>query len=194
VCAGCGRRWAAAPSVPLLWLRRLGAVATITPLPYGALKTAWGLGWHGGLQDPNLFDGVTLLSPGFGDTAVLAGVGVAAAVAMARPARGRILRAGLVLVGTIGSTMLLPVGVLGSGSVIGAYLGVVDVTENGMHLWVFLMVYGGFLLWGLALAPLTFLHLRAARADCGEHEGDAREVAPAPGSARSSRAVGTMDA
>lgn len=87
-CPACGRvepdppatRWPALP-----WPAALTVAAC---LPYGLLKTAWALGWTGGLTG-HAFSGVSFTSPGFGDTAALTAVSVVAAVAMGARAAGR---------------------------------------------------------------------------------------------------------
>jgi hypothetical protein len=155
----CGRR-----------LRVAAGMAAAAPVPYAALKLAWGLGWRGGLTDPHLFDAVTLATPGFGDTVGFAVIGVALAMGMAVPRHSRVVRFGLLTGGILGSIMLLPVGLLGTAKLITAVLGLGQTVEDGgLAVWVFALVYPSFLLWGGALAATTYLYARAVRLPCRSH-------------------------
>jgi hypothetical protein len=176
-CPWCGRVAAEAPAVAERTrrsLRWLALVAVLAAVPYTVLKLAWGLGSRIGVNG-DAFDGVTLASPGYGDTVVMGAVAVLASVVMgagAVPAtfRQRVLHAVSATLGVIGSLMLLPI------SVAGAVLMVVapPAADGELTPWIFYLVYGCFIVWGLALAPLTVLYLRATRRPCPRHR-------PAPG-------------
>ncbi|MFD2795328.1 hypothetical protein ACFS27_17345 [Promicromonospora vindobonensis] len=182
-CPWCGRVAAEAPAVAegtRRTLRRLAFVAVLAALPYLVLKLAWGLGSTIGANGDS-FDGVTLASPGYGDTVVMGAASVFASVVMGAgviPAttRQRVLHAVSGTLGVIGSLMLLPV------SVAGVVLMVVapPAADGELMAWIFYLVYGCFIVWGLTLAPLTALYLRATRRDCRRH----RPAAPSPGPAQ----------
>jgi hypothetical protein len=146
-------------------LRALGALAVVAAVPYTALKIAWGLGWQGGLVGDR-FDQVSLASPGFGDTAALAVVAIAVSAAMATPVTQRGVRAVCLLVGGLGSVMLLPVGAVGTASVLPVLLGVSTAADSEIATWVFAMVYGSFAVWGAALAALTVRYRQTTRRPC----------------------------
>ncbi|MFD2024772.1 hypothetical protein [Promicromonospora aerolata] len=171
-CPWCGRVEAEAPVVgerTRRTLRRLAFVAVLAAAPYTALKLAWGLGSRIGVNG-DAFDGVTLASPGYGDTVVMGVLAVLVTLVMGAGAvpvttRQRVLHAVSGTFGVIGSLMLLPI------SMTGVVLMVLAPPAAGGDLapWVFYLVYGCFFVWGLALAPLTALYLRATRRDCGRH-------------------------
>ncbi|WP_129788858.1 hypothetical protein [Promicromonospora panici] len=173
LCARCGRAAAEPPVVGdgvRRALRLLATVAVLAVLPYAALKLAWGLGARIGLTG-SAFDDVTFLSPGFGDTVVLTAVSVAVSLVMGAgvvptSARGAVVRTVTAAFGVIGSLMLVPV------SVVGVFLLVTAPPTGDVEIagWAFTMVYVCFTVWGLALAPLTALYLRATRRACRRHE------------------------
>jgi hypothetical protein len=61
--------------------------------------------------------------------------------------------------------MLLPVSVIGVVMMIVAP----PASDGEIASWIFVLVYAGFIVWGLALAPLTALYLRATRQACRRH-------------------------
>lgn len=167
-------------------LRALGALAVAGALPYGALKAAWGLGWRGGLVGDR-FQQINLASPGFGDTAALALLSIAVSVAMAAPVTHRGLRALCLVVGGLGSVMLVPVGVVGGAGILPVVLGRSTVGDAEIAGWVFALVYGSFAVWGAALTALTVLYWRTTRRPCPR---PLRPLESSPGSpmARTDRA------
>lgn len=166
VCSWCGRADAAPPAARLRLLRVSGIVATVAPLPYLWLKLSWSTGSSVGLADSDYFAGVTLTTPGFGDSVALAVLGVvAAAIMLARP-RHWIPRSALVIIGLVASAMLLPIGTAGAVMLGGAALGVVDVDSGILRPWVFTLVYVSFFAWGAALAIATWQYWSATRARC----------------------------
>lgn len=168
-CPRCGRTSPAAGPLQRRLLRVAAAVAILAPLPYAAIKLAWGLGWTGGLSDPSVFDDVSFWSPGFGDTVIMAALGVATAAAMGAPLRGRVARLGLGFVGTVGSIMLLPVGLMAAVWLALAALGIEEIHDEAIRDWVFVVVYATFLVWGVALSTLTATYLRGTRPPCADH-------------------------
>lgn len=165
LCRRCGRREADPTNHPVGWLPIAAIVSIAACLPYAAIKVAWGLGWKGGITG-HQFDQVTISSPGFGDTAALALVSVLISIAMVHRVRRHVIRMILILVGGLGSAMLLPIGVLG----------VVDLIANPnapanpeMATWVFEVIYTGFLLWGIGLTALTVGYTLATRPRCRRH-------------------------
>jgi hypothetical protein len=171
-CAWCGRLDAEPPAVGVRTrraLRWLAVVAVAAALPYTALKLAWGLGSRIGAVGDS-FDGVTLATPGYGDTVLLGALAVFVSVVMGagvmpRTAGQKVLHLVSATFGTIGSLMLLPV------SVVGVVMMVVAPPASGGEIapWIFTLVYVGFIVWGLSLAPLTALYLRATRQTCRRH-------------------------
>jgi hypothetical protein len=129
-------RWAAYP-------------AAVLALGYGALKAAWGLGSDIGLADPELFGEVSFWSPGLGDTAVLAAIGVALALWLARGRARGLTRWPPIAGALLGAAMLIPVGLLGS---YGLFTGAVAAFDGELEPWVGLGIYPWFLAWGLTLA------------------------------------------
>ena len=197
-CPWCGRVAAEAPPVAertRRTLRRLAFVAVLAALPYIVLKLAWGLGSTIGANGDS-FDGVTLASPGYGDTVVMGAASVFASVVMGAgviPAttRQRVLHAVSAALGAIGSLMLLPV------SVAGIVLMVVapPAADGELMAWIFYLVYACFIVWGLALAPLTALYLRATRRACRPHQPAATARATPRATARATaRAAGPAQA
>jgi hypothetical protein len=112
------------------------------------------------------FDAVGPTSPGFGDTVVLTGIGIAAAVAMGLRRRGRWLRPLLVAVGGLGSLMLLPVAALALVQVAEVALGSRRIDDQEIAPWAFLVVYASFAVWGTGLAGLTVGYARSTRPPC----------------------------
>lgn len=170
LCAACGRREAAPPrATGGRWLPALAVLAIAAALPYGSLKLAWALGIRIGLPG-HAFDDVSFASPGFGDTALLTGLSLVASVLMGLRIRQRLVRFGLLAVGTIGSLMLVPVGVIGAiVGLIPTALGQRPVDDPEMAGWVGPLVYSCFLVWGLALCLLTIGYARSTRPVCRAH-------------------------
>lgn len=167
-CSACGRA-TAGPDAPVaarlpLW----AAVAVVGAVPYGALKLCWALGIGIGLTG-HAFAAVTLSSPGFGDTVVLTGIGVATAVAMGLRRRGRWLRPLLLGVGGLGSLMLLPVAAVALVQVVEVALGFRTIDDTEIAPWAFLVVYASFAVWGTGLAGLTVGYARSTRPPCPRH-------------------------
>ncbi|WP_125775931.1 hypothetical protein [Antribacter gilvus] len=181
-CPRCGRAEAEAPAVgggTRRTLRRLAFVAVLAAVPYIALKLAWGLGSRIGVNGDS-FDSVTLASPGYGDTVVMGLVAVFVTVVMGAGAipvttRQSVLHAVSATFGVIGSLMLLPISLAGVVLMFFAR----PAADGDLAAWVFYLVYGCFLVWGLALAPLTAVYLRATRRDCRRHRPE-RPTAVAP--------------
>jgi hypothetical protein len=165
-CAACGRR-EPAPPPPWSSLRIWAGLAVVGALPYGLLKLAWALGIRIGLTG-HVFDDVTFTSPGFGDTVVLTALGVAVAIGMGRRITGW-ARPALVTIGGIGSLMLLPVGTIAMARLAQVALGRRTIDDPEIAPWAFLVVYGSFLVWGVALAVLTVGYARSTRGSCTRH-------------------------
>ena len=173
-CAACGRVEPARAGADDPMLPRLAAAAIAGSLPYGLIKTAWGLGWKGGLLG-HQFDGVSFTSPGLGDTAVLTGIGIAVALAMGARVSGR-WRPVLLGVGGLGSLMLVPVAVAGVISLVPVALGLTAIDNQTVSPWAFTLVYLSFLAWGGSLSWLTVRYHAATRPACSGH----RLPAPVP--------------
>ncbi|MEQ4206386.1 hypothetical protein ABN028_07955 [Actinopolymorpha sp. B17G11] len=170
VCPGCGRIESREAAVGGRLARVGGLLAVVAPLPYVWLKLEWATGSTVGLADPDYFDGVTFFTPGFGDTALLGGLGVVVASAMMTVPRQRLVRATLVGIGAIGSVMLVPVGVLGALLLGATLLTVMPMDEDlAIRPWVFTMVYPSFLLWGVGLALATWQYWKGTKPACAHH-------------------------
>jgi hypothetical protein len=167
-CVSCGRTDPAPPEQSTTGLVTFGVLAVLGCLPYAFLKTAWSLGHQVGMTG-ELFDQVGFASPGFGDTVLLTGVSVAVSAGMLFRLRHRLVRAGLLTVGTIGSLMLLPIAPVGLVLWIADLLGVTATDDSELAPWVFHLVYAGFLVWGIGLAGLTIAYFRATRRACAHH-------------------------
>ncbi len=175
-CIGCGRNGsddrtaggsATARAVPWARVLRYAAYpAAALAFGYGTLKAQWGLGGTVGLTDPDAFGDVHLWTPGLGDTAVLAAIGVVLAFALAHP-WGRRLPRWLPLTGAVvGCTMLVPVGLMGSYGVLNDLLGAGPVAKEGLAAWVFVSIYPCFLTWGLALGAAAWSYHHRTRGTC----------------------------
>ncbi|MFC7625145.1 hypothetical protein [Microlunatus sp. GCM10028923] len=173
VCPSCGRVEAVVPPVRSRWVPALAAMAVAGALPYGLLKLAWGLGFKIGLPGHG-FDSVSFGSPGFGDTALLTGLSIIASVLMGLRLRRRLIRLALIFVGTVGSFMLVPVGVIGAiTGLIPAALGLRQIGDAEIAGWAYVVVYGSFAVWGLGLCLLTIRYARGTRPDCRSHRATA---------------------
>lgn len=168
-CRRCGRSGPAPAPLRRGLLRGAAALAVVAPLPYAALKLAWGLGSDTGLRDPHLFDDVSFWSPGFGDTSILSAVAIVAAVAMAVPVRRQAARIVLGIVGSVGSVMLVPVGAMAVVGFTRVALGLDSLYDEGLHAWVFVLVYVSFMVWGAGLSVLTATYLAGTRPPCDDH-------------------------
>lgn len=168
-CRRCGRCGSAPAPLRRRLLRVAAVFAILAPLPYAALKLAWALGSDAGLRDPHLFDDVSFWSPGFGDTSILSAVAIVAAVAMAVPLRRRTARVALGIVGSVGSVMLVPVGAMAMVGFTRVALGLDSLYDEGLHAWVFVLVYVSFMVWGAALSVLTATYLAGTRPPCADH-------------------------
>jgi hypothetical protein len=181
-CPTCGRLDAAPPSRPRgrQRLPRLAAVAVLACLPYGLLKLAWGLGSRAGLTG-HAFDDVSLTSPGFGDTVVLTLVSVVTCVGMGAAVRQPVARRAAIAIGTIGSTMLLPVAVVALPQLAVAALTGRGTDDPEIATWVFVVVYLSFAVWGTALALLTRTYWQVTMPTCSRpfHRAALRSAVPA---------------
>lgn len=170
LCSACGRTDAnPTPITRPAVVPLLAAIAIIGALPYGAIKLAWAVGLKIGLPGSS-FDAVTFGSPGFGDTAALTGLSIIASVLMGLRLRQRLVRIGLITIGTIGSFMLVPVGTF--GAIIGlipAALGLRPIGDSEIAGWAYATIYSSFLVWGLGLCLLTVTYVRATRPLCRRH-------------------------
>ncbi|MEN3539471.1 hypothetical protein AAH991_30475 [Microbispora sp. ZYX-F-249] len=132
---------------------RAGYLTVLLAAGYGALKVQWGLGGTVGLTDPRAFGDVHLWTPGLGDTGVLALIGMALGLGFARTWRPplRMPRWMPLTAASVGSVMLVPVGVLGTGQRVAVALGLAQPSLEGVSPWVFDVIYPWFLTWGLAM-------------------------------------------
>ncbi|MGW5263755.1 hypothetical protein ACWEQG_22525 [Microbispora sp. NPDC004025] len=132
---------------------RAGYLTVLLAAGYGALKVQWGLGGTVGLTDPRAFGDVHLWTPGLGDTGVLALIGMALGLGFARTWRPplRMPRWMPLTAAVVGSVMLVPVGVLGTGLRVAVALGLAQPSLEGVSPWVFDVIYPWFLAWGLAM-------------------------------------------
>lgn len=169
VCPTCGRAEAVGPPARSRWVPVLAAVAVAGALPYGLLKLAWALGFRIG-RPGHSFDSVSFASPGFGDTAMLTGLSIIASVLMGLRLGPRLVRLGLIFVGTVGSFMLVPVGVIGAVTgLIPVALGLRSIGDAEIAGWAYAVVYGSFAVWGLGLCLLTVGYARGTRPPCWSH-------------------------
>lgn len=146
----------------------LRVVAMVSCLPYIGLKTAWIAGSRLGIPEGSaLLDGGTLLRVGNGATVLMDGAVIVLALVLTRPWGRRVPAWLLVLPMWVASGLLLPimtafpvqlaVGLLGGGG--GRPVGEGN-SEPFLEPWVFGVVYGGFILQGLALGILFALYAR----------------------------------
>lgn len=170
LCRYCGRKRgdAARSGQAALWWP--ATVAVLAPVPYMWLKLAWSTGSSVGLADREYFEGVTLTTQGFGDTSLLGGIGMAAALAMAMRVDARAVRGTLVGIGAVGAIMLLPVGALGSLFLAMSAIGVMAPNDGSViEPWAFTLVYVSFLAWGAGLSLTSWRYWRATRPRCARH-------------------------
>jgi hypothetical protein len=144
------------------------------------LKLAWGLGSRAGLTG-HAFDDVSLTSPGFGDTVVLTLVSVVTCVGMGAAVRQPVARRAAIAIGTIGSTMLLPVAVVALPQLAVAALTGRGTDDPEIATWVFVVVYLSFAVWGTALALLTRTYWQVTMPTCSRpfHRAALRSAVPA---------------
>ncbi|GIH65072.1 hypothetical protein [Microbispora siamensis] len=166
--AGGGRgTWQARGS----WQRlsvRAGYLTVLLAAGYGALKVQWGLGGTFGLTDPRAFGDVHLWTPGLGDTGVLALIGMALGLGFARTWRPPLgmPRWMPLTAAFVGSVMLVPVGVLGTGLRVAVALGLAKPSLEGVSPWVFDVIYPWFLAWGLAMGTAAVGYHYRTRGVC----------------------------
>ncbi|WP_152442569.1 hypothetical protein [Nocardiopsis kunsanensis] len=168
-CLRCGRISATPPpagSRGRLWWPALVAVAGA--LPYGLLKLAWSLGSGVGLTGDG-FAQVTAASPGFGDTVVLTGFSIVVCLVMGAGLGKGVVRWALTAVGAGGALMLLPVGLTAAAQFVTVLWGGASIDDSEIAPWAFGLVYGSFLVWGVAFAWLTVAYWRATRPYCRAH-------------------------
>ncbi|MFE0650744.1 hypothetical protein ACFVZH_19350 [Streptomyces sp. NPDC059534] len=155
--------------------RRAGLVAVAALVPYAALKTAWALGLTAGFTgtgrpgvDPRYTSdlGIRLYDHGVDITAVLALLGMALALALTRAWGRRLPRLPLLALGWAGAGALAPFGVFLAAVGVLTWTGTISVGLGDHAPWVFVVAYGGFCGYGLALARATRAYQRATRRAC----------------------------
>lgn len=136
-------------------------------LGYGALKTAWALGSHIGVEGTPAWErdplplGAELLA--FAGTALLALLAVAILLALVMPAGRRVPRRPLRALAWTGAGVMIPFGLVGVATSLPGVLSEVPAAElDGMYPATFLFVYGSFLLLGIGFAATAWL-TRASR-------------------------------
>ncbi|MBT2901238.1 hypothetical protein HET64_32555 [Streptomyces sp. McG3] len=146
----------------------LRVVAMVACLPYIGLKAAWMAGSRLGIPEGSaLLDGGTLLRVANGATVLMDGAVIVLALLLTRPWGRRVPAWLLVLPMWVASGLLLPimtafpvqlaVRLLGGGD--GRPVGEGN-SEPFLDPWVFGVVYGGFIVQGLALGALFALYAR----------------------------------
>ncbi|WP_412104061.1 hypothetical protein [Streptomyces anulatus] len=146
----------------------LRVVAMVACLPYIGLKVAWMAGSRLGIPEGSaLLDGGTLLRVANGVTVLMDGAVIVLALLLTRPWGKRVPAWLLVLPMWVASGLLLPimtafpvqlaVGLLGGGG--GRPVGEGN-SEPFLDPWVFGVVYGGFIVQGLALGVLFAWYAR----------------------------------
>jgi hypothetical protein len=164
-CVRCGRTGARSqdPRQIMTW----AAYASVVPaLAYASLKLHWGFGGTVGLEDPTLFEGVRPWTPGFGDTVVMAAVGVAVVLAMAH-GRPRVPRWVLLAPAMVSLLLLVPVGLIGTvGAVAAVASGEFADRAGGLAPWVAAGIYPTFLTWGILVAVVTVGYHHRTRGRC----------------------------
>lgn len=146
----------------------LRAVAIVSCLPYITLKAAWMAGSRLGIPEGSpLLDGGTTLRVVNGATLLMDGAVIVLALLLTRPWGKRVPAWLLVLPMWVASGLLLPimtafpfqmaVRLLGGGN--GRSVGE-GSSEPFLDPWVFSVVYGGFIVQGLALGTLFALYAR----------------------------------
>lgn len=165
LCGACGRRRSPAWG----WSRHVPQIAWLSVVPasaYAALKVHWIAGGTFALDDPSIHSDLTFWSPGYGDTVLLVGLGVAMTFVMAYrvtwPPRWFLL----VPCG-LGSSILVLVGVHGGlMSIVNLFTPVIP--ESSFEPWIGLFVYPTFFTWGMCLALVTLAYFRFTRSACEE--------------------------
>ncbi|MFF5767877.1 hypothetical protein ACFY8F_35855 [Streptomyces tanashiensis] len=172
-CGGRGRTATGTESAPAT---RAGLVAVAALVPYTVLKTMWALGVTPGYTgtgrpgaDPEYTSdlGIWLYDHGVDVTAVLALIGMALALALTQPWGRRLPRLPLLALGWAGAGALAPFGAFLAALGVLAWTGVIDVGMADHAPWVVAVAYGGFSLYGLALARAAHRFQRATRTACG---------------------------
>src|SRR5699024_3191699 len=113
--------------------------------------------------------GVTASSPGFGDTVALTVLAILASLAMGSGTRAAVLRWPLIIVGTTGTLMLIPVSIAAVAQLIPALWREISIDNSEIAPWALGTVYGSFLIWGSSLAWLTIGYWHTTRPVCRAH-------------------------
>ncbi|GLW98648.1 hypothetical protein [Microtetraspora sp. NBRC 16547] len=154
------------------YTRHAGYASALLAAAYGGLKAQWGLGGTFGLDDPHAFgDDVHLWTPGLGDTAVLGLIGVALGIGFARTWTPRFIPRWMPLTAAfVGSVMLISTGLISTGMMVAAELGLLEPQISGdlggVSAWVFQGIYPLFLTWGLTMAAAAIGYHYRTRGRC----------------------------
>lgn len=172
-CRECGRVRSSAWS----WSRHAPHLAWLSVVPasaYAALKVHWIAGGSFALNDPSIHSDVTFWSPGYGDTVVMVGLGVAMTFLMAY--RVRLFRPWVLLLPAgLGSSILLLVGTHGGlMSIVNLFVPVIP--ESSFEPWIGLFVYPTFALWGTCLVLVALVYFRLTRPACDQCEWSSSEL------------------
>lgn len=168
-CLRCGRDSAEPPATRgRQHLRTLALVTVVAALPYGALKLSWSLGSDIGLSGRGI-NGATISSPGFGDTVALTVLAIVASLAMGTGTHATLMRWSLIIVGTTGALMLVPVSIAAVAQLIPALWREISIDNSEIAPWALGTVYGSFLIWGSSLAWLTIGYWHTTRPVCRAH-------------------------
>jgi hypothetical protein len=160
-CSRCGRD----PASPTWTGPWLGYTACLLTLPYPLLKVYWAVG---GTMARSAVAGTSVEGFPFGEIVMFAAVGLVA-LALVRP-WGRIApRRVLLVAGWVPAGALVTMGTLAGLGSLAQALGLVDgparLSGGG---WVVCLVYGSWLLVGVALGGATMAYQRRTRARCAQ--------------------------
>ena len=179
-CGRCGR--GPGPLVDRSSLVQQIAWLSVVPASaYASLKLHWIAGGSFAIDDVSVHSDLSFWSPGYGDTVLLVGFGIAVTFLMAYRIR-YVPRWVLLVPAGFGSMLLLLAGASGTLMCL-ADLVVPFISDSEFEWWMGLLVYPTFLTWGLCFTVVTVHYYRLTRPTC-------RQCGPASpgGTADSSRA------
>lgn len=145
--------------------RRVAYIGVAAAVAHAALKVAWAFGSTIGVEDETVWEQSTTteLEIALWGTAALAAIAAAILLALVQPWGRVVPRRVLRPLAWLGAVVMTVAGGVGLTMVIGYLVGAWDMDRGDLYAFMYVYVYGGFLLLGLAFGTTAWLTRASGR-------------------------------